>query len=105
LNEKNNQIKRTFSYGKARITFLLILINLVIFFMLELNGGSTNIETLVKYGAKYNPAIIAGEWWRIISSMLLHVVVLHFFIHMLAGYYLGTAVERIYGSTRFVLMY
>src|SRR5699024_5166406 len=105
LNEKNNQIKRTFSYGKARITFLLILINLVIFFMLELNGGSTNIETLVKYGAKYNPAIISGEWWRIISSMFLHIGALHLFMNMLAIYYLGTAVERIYGSTRFVVIY
>lgn len=105
LNEKNNQIKRTFSYGKARITFLLIFINLIIFFMLELNGGSTNIETLVKYGAKYNPAIIAGEWWRIISSMFLHIGALHLFMNMLAIYYLGTAVERIYGSTRFVIIY
>lgn len=105
LNEKNNQIKRTFSYGKARITFLLIFINLIIFFMLELNGGSTNIETLVKYGAKYNPAIIEGEWWRIISSMFLHIGALHLFMNMLAIYYLGTAVERIYGSTRFVIIY
>src|SRR5699024_1517700 len=105
LNEKNNQIKRTFSYGKARITFLLIFINLIIFFMLELNGGSMNSETLVKYGAKYNLAIIAGEWWIIISSMFLHIGALHLFMNMLAIYYLGTAVERIYGSTRFVIIY
>ena len=105
LKEKNDQIKRTFSYGKARVTFLLIFINLIIFFMLELNGGSTNIETLVKYGAKYNPAIVSGEWWRIISSMFLHIGALHLFMNMLAIYYLGTAVERIFGSTRFVIIY
>src|SRR5699024_10975967 len=105
LKEKNDQIKRTFSYGKARVTFLLIFINLIIFFMLDLNGGSTNIETLVKYGAKYNPAIVSGEWWRIISSMFLHIGALHLFMNMLAIYYLGTAVERIFGSTRFVIIY
>src|SRR5690625_3050698 len=105
LNEKNDQINRTFSYGKARVTFLLIFINLIIFFMLELNGGSTDIDTLIKYGAKYNPAIISGEWWRIISSMFLHIGALHLFMNMLAIYYLGTAVERIYGSTRFVVIY
>jgi len=105
LNEKNDQINRTFSYGKARVTFLLIFINLIIFFMLELDGGSTDIDTLIKYGAKYNPAIISGEWWRIISSMFLHIGALHLFMNMLAIYYLGTAVERIYGSTRFVVIY
>src|SRR5699024_11056510 len=60
---------------------------------------------LVKYGAKYNPAIVSGEWWRIISSMFLHIGALHLFMNMLAIYYLGTAVERIFGSTRFVIIY
>lgn len=105
LKEKNEQIKHIFSYGKARITFALVFLNLIIFFMLELNGGSTDIDTLVKYGAKYNPAIVSGEWWRIISSMFLHIGALHLFMNMLAIYYLGTAVERIYGSSRFIIIY
>lgn len=64
-----------------------------------------DIETLIHYGAKYNPAIVAGEWWRIISSMFLHIGALHLFMNMLAVYYLGTAVERIYGSGRFIIIY
>src|SRR5699024_12761282 len=39
------------------------------------------------------------------SSMFLHIGSLHLFMNMLAIYYLGTAVERIYGSTRFVIIY
>lgn len=105
LKEKNDQIKRTFSYGKARLTFAFIFINIFIFIMLELNGGSTDIDTLIAYGAKYNPAIISGEWWRIISSIFLHIGTLHLFMNMLAIYYLGTAIERIYGSTRFIIIY
>src|SRR5699024_12440374 len=52
LNDKNNQIKRTFSYDKSRITFLLIFINLIIFIMFELIGGSMFIDTLVNYVSK-----------------------------------------------------
>lgn len=105
LKSKNDLVKRIFSYGKPRITYALIIINILIFMMLELNGGSTNVETLIAYGAKYNPAILSGEWWRIVTSMFLHIGSLHLLMNMLAIYYLGMAVERIYGSTRFIVIY
>ncbi|WP_268748268.1 rhomboid family intramembrane serine protease [Gracilibacillus boraciitolerans] len=46
-----------------------------------------------------------GEWWRIITSMFLHIGVLHLALNMLALYFVGTLVERIYGNTRFLLIY
>lgn len=105
LYEKNKERKNIFSFGKPFFTYLLIIINAILFIMLETNGGSTNIETLIQFGAKYNPLIIDGEWWRLISSMFLHIGLLHLMMNMLALYYLGTAVERIYGSSRFLLIY
>lgn len=105
IYEKNKQYKDVFTYGKPRFTFWLIYVNLFMFFLLELNGGSTNIDTLVQFGAKYNPAIISGEWWRIISSMFLHIGLIHLLMNMLALYYLGMAVERIFGSRRFFIIY
>jgi len=105
LNDKNAYAQRIFNFGKARLTYPLIIINILMFMILEMNGGSTNIETLIEYGAKYNPAIVTGEWWRIITSMFLHIGALHLFMNMLAVYYLGTAVERIYGSFRFIIIY
>lgn len=104
LYESRNEVKSILSYGKPFFTYILLALNLLMFLIVELNGGSTT-ETLIAFGAKYNPAIIAGEWWRIISSMFLHVGFLHLFMNMLALYYLGIAVERIYGSVRFLLIY
>src|SRR5690625_6084003 len=77
----------------------------MMFFILEINGGSTDVETLIQFGAKYNPAMIDGEWWRLISSMFLHIGFFHLAMNMLALYYLGVAVERIYGSRRFLMIY
>lgn len=105
LYEKKQKVKDLFSYGKPFLTYFLIAINIIMFIILELNGGSINVETLIKMGAKYNPAIIEGEWWRLISSMFLHIGFLHLAMNMLALYYLGTAVERIYGSGRFLMIY
>lgn len=103
---KNNQrMKDIFSFGKPKITYVILYINLFIFLLLEINGGSTNTDTLLQFGAKYNPAIVAGEWWRIVTSMFLHIGLIHLMMNMLALYYLGTVVERIFGSKRFTIIY
>ncbi|MGY0692917.1 rhomboid family intramembrane serine protease [Virgibacillus sp. FSP13] len=105
LNNKRKEVQSVFSHGKPFITYLLLIVNVLMFLMLELNGGSTSTQTLIDFGGKYNPAIMDGEWWRIITSMFLHIGLLHLFMNMLALYYLGTAVERIYGSWRFTFIY
>src|SRR5690625_1676413 len=102
---KNKARENIFTYGRPIFTYILITFNLFMFLMLELNGSSLDVHNLFKSGAKYNPAIIEGEWWRIISSMFLHIGVFHLFMNMLALYYLGMAVERIYGSVRFLFIY
>lgn len=102
-NKKETQ--SVFTFGKPILTFLFIAINLLAFLWLEMQGGSTNTANLVQYGAKYNPGIVEGEWWRVISSMFLHIGFFHLALNMLALYYLGTAVERMYGSLRFIIIY
>ncbi|WP_096201261.1 rhomboid family intramembrane serine protease [Bacillus sp. FJAT-45350] len=94
-----------FTFGKPLFTYLFLILNLVMFIVLELNGGSTRILTLIEFGAKYNPLIIEGEWWRFVSAMFLHIGLLHFFMNSLALFYLGGVVERIYGSKRFFIIY
>ncbi|MTW84063.1 rhomboid family intramembrane serine protease [Virgibacillus dakarensis] len=105
LYNKQKEAETVFSHGKPFLTYLLLLVNILMFFLLEINGGSTATQNLIDYGAKYNPAIMDGEWWRIVSSMFLHIGLLHLFMNMLALYYLGPGVERIYGSGRFIIIY
>lgn len=101
-NEKENSL---FHYGKPTATNALLFSIAVMFFVLEFNGGSTSILTLIEYGAKYNPLIVSGEWWRFISAMFLHIGFLHVIMNSLALYYLGGAVERMYGTGRFLFIY
>lgn len=100
LQDKAQAAKDVFNYGKPRFVYLMLFINILMFFVLEVTGGSTNVTNLVHHGAKYNPAIIDGEWWRLFTSMFLHIGVLHLLMNMIALYYLGTIVEKIYGSLR-----
>lgn len=105
FQKERKKFSDVLSFGKPFFTYALMIINVILFFLLEVNGGSTNIETLIRFGAKYNPGIVNGEWWRILSSMFLHIGVFHLFMNMFALYYLGIVVERIYGSWRFLFIY
>ena len=42
LKKKSDAFREVFTYGKPRLTYLFILVNFLIFIILELNGGSTN---------------------------------------------------------------
>ncbi|WP_209125373.1 rhomboid family intramembrane serine protease [Alkalihalobacillus sp. BA299] len=94
-----------FTYGKPVLTYFFLLAVAIMFGVLEWNGGSMRIATLIEYGAKYNPLIEAGEYWRLITAMFLHIGFIHFFMNSLALFYLGSAVEKIFGSLRFLFIY
>lgn len=94
-----------FHYGKPFFTYVFTAINIALFIVMTLAGGSTNTEVLLRYGAKFNPLILEGEWWRLITPMFLHIGLLHLLMNSFALYYLGTAVEQIYGRLRFFWIY
>lgn len=97
--------KNIFTFGKPIFTYVFIIAQIIAFLLLEFNGGSTNTSTLVEFGAKFNPLIIEGEWWRFVTPVFLHIGFLHLIMNTLGLYFLGTAVEKIYGSMRFFLIY
>ncbi len=106
LSEKKLSRERAlFSYGKPIFTVVLLVIVLVIYGLMEYYGSSTSLLTLVEFGAKYDPLINEGEWWRFFTAIFLHIGFLHLFMNSLALFYLGSAVERIYGTSRYMIIY
>ncbi|AIE60732.1 rhomboid family protein [Bacillus methanolicus] len=103
--EHMNAEKAVFNNGKPFFTYVFMILQIAVFLLLELNGGSTNTSTLIRFGAKFNPLINEGEWWRFFTPIFLHIGLLHLLMNTLALYYLGTVVERIYGNVRFMLIY
>jgi rhomboid protease GluP len=104
-DKKFKKEKELFTYGKPYFTFILLLNVIMIFGLMEYVGSSTSLLTLVEFGAKYDPLIVQGEWWRFFSAIFLHIGILHLAMNSLALFYLGGAVERIYGTKRFIFIY
>ncbi len=87
------------------ITMTIIVINLSVLVGMELAGGSTNPEVLLRFGAKYNPLIWHGEWWRLFTMMFLHIGPIHLFFNSYALFVLGWAVEPFIGRLRYIALY
>ena len=97
--------RKSYLPDKFSVTHLFLAIQIVIFLLMTLNGGSTNVLTLILFGAKFNPAIAQGEWWRLIAPMFIHIGFTHILVNSITLYYLGTQMESLYGSLRFALIY
>lgn len=103
--KKRKEEQTTVLSRKPFFTYMFIFLQVVVFLLMELKGGSTNSATLIEFGAKYSPSILQGEWWRFFTPILVHIGFTHLLMNTIALYLIGAEVERIYGNTRFLLIY
>jgi len=71
----------------------------------ELAGGSTSTRVLVEFGAKVNPLIEQGEYWRLITPVFIHIGLMHLAFNMVALLTIGRIGEIVFGHTRFLAIY
>ncbi len=96
-------------------TVVILLINTGLYAAMALHsmqssdghGGIMDLDgrTLFDFGAKFRPAIRAGEWWRLITAGFLHGGVLHILMNSWVLFDLGTQVEETYGTSRYLVLY
>ena len=83
----------------------LVVTNLCIFIAMEGNGGSENHRTLLRFGASHAPEILAGQWWRTVSAVFLHIGGRHLLGNMVMLCVLGPTVLGQWGAGRFYFIY
>lgn len=98
LNYYKNKIKN------ATLTEILIGVNIIMFLLTQL-VDMTGGNGLLKLGAKVNPLIGLGEYWRLLTAMFLHADIMHLIFNMLALYIFGRDIERFFGKKKFLLIY
>ena len=89
----------------APASALIIAINVVVFALAERSGSTTQSETLLRFGATWRGLVWQGEYWRLVTSMFLHIGAIHLLWNGYYGFRLSTQVERAIGSGRFLAMY
>jgi len=93
-------------YRRSKVTFIFLAIMIVYFLFITFNGGSTNVETLLRYGALFPPFIVEfKQYYRFITSIFIHIGALHLFLNGYALYVLGPQMERLMGQKKYLLFF
>ena len=67
------------------VTFAIIGANVIMFVLMSLASRSfvqPSIATLLRWGADYRPLTLHGQWWRMFTSMFVHIGVMHLVFNM-----------------------
>jgi rhomboid protease GluP len=94
-------------------TFVFLAINVLLFLVMTVFGwtkglglrGSENGLVLLLFGAKFGPAVSAGQYWRLLTACFLHIGVLHLLFNSWMLFSLGQQMEQLYGAVRFSALY
>ena len=94
------------------VTYALIAINVVAFVvqMISAGGGRAERGEIYEKGLLYGGygdtiGVDQGEWWRMITSGFLHANPIHLLLNMVVLWFLGQALEPVFGRVKFAAVY
>jgi membrane associated rhomboid family serine protease len=99
------------------ITIALIGANVLVAAVELASGRNTSFtnNSIFEHGALFASGVFTaggpvmgvaqGEWWRLFTSMFLHVNFFHLAVNMYSLYFAGTILEQLVGWWRFLLLY
>ena len=86
------------------ITMALCLVMMLVATYINMNLADSQIDTLIVLGANYEMFTVGlVEFWRLLTSGLLHGSFIHLAMNMLSLYYLGYYLEMELGSLKFAI--
>ena len=94
--------------GKMPATVALIAINVIVFVIELVGGGSGSFSgggTVIHDAGLRGPDVANGDWWRVISGGFLHAGFLHLLLNMYVLYVAGSILEPGIGTPRFLGIY
>ena len=97
---------RTPAVKQEWLVYVILVLNAIVLTVMEMQGGSTELAVLRWFGALERDLIVtAGEWWRLVTAMFIHIGVSHFLYNSLSLYIFGMRLERHFGRARFMMIY
>lgn len=93
-----------------RVTVALAALNVFIYAVMFATAPGDerfefSVERILAYGGNHADLVRAGEFWRLATSMFVHVSPLHIASNMAALLFLGRRLENRYGAVRYALVY
>ena len=103
--QETNTSFTDFMKSRQKATLVMVLLNIVIFAVLEIAGDTTDSRFMVSHGAMYTPYVRDGQYYRLFSAMFLNFGFEHLAYNMFSLFFLGDILESILGPVRFLAVY
>lgn len=87
------------------VSYSLLAVTIIVYLLQMGSSALMGGDLPAAVGVKHNASIIAGEYWRLFTPMLLHGSILHILFNMYALFNFGPTLERAYGHWRFLALY
>lgn len=87
------------------VSYSLLAIQIIVWLIMTGLGGSQRADLLILFGSKVNALIAAGQYWRLLTPIFIHIGLTHLLFNSITLYYLGPMVENIVGHWRFLAIY
>lgn len=87
------------------VTYSLMAVSILMYLFQVLTGSFLGEDLPAALGVKANSLIVQGQYWRLLTPMLLHGSLIHLGFNMYALYILGRRLERYFNHFRFFGLY
>lgn len=91
------------------VTIILIAVNVGVYAVMVVKGRVSPIaptaDALLHWGANYAPLATHGEMWRVLTSVFVHVGIVHLLMNMAVLWSAGRIMEPMFGPFDFLLLY
>ncbi|KAA9338176.1 rhomboid family intramembrane serine protease [Hymenobacter busanensis] len=90
------------------LTLALALLNMLVYLLMVAAGVDAfqpSGAALVAWGSNYSSLVLAGQWWRLLTSCALHGGLWHLLLNSYALLVIGALLEPLVGRGRLLLAY
>ncbi len=94
--------------AKPVVAIAILAINALLFIAMVASGVplmEPGADAIFKWGGNYGPATVAGEPWRLLTSIFIHIGVIHILFNSYALYIVSVTLEPMLGKLRFLAAY
>jgi rhomboid protease GluP len=101
------------TFNFLSLTFLISLADIALF-IFEVSVGldksssyllQVNAQTLIKYGGNYQPSVLSGQVYRLLSAMFLQVYFMHIFGNLITTLMFLSRIEYTFGFIKTLFIY